>query len=214
MLSKSIKHCFSTACCKPITVAITGAAGNIGYASAFRIAAGAMFGECPVNLSLVDLPFAKQALKGVKEELLDCSFPLLNKINIATNPQDGFKNADYALLFGARPRGPGMERSDLLKANGAIFIEQGKALNDFANKNCKVIVIGNPCNTNCMIAKTYAPNLNPKNFSALTRLDQNRAIAQIRQKLGGVIGDYKKFAIWGNHSTTMFPDVSSATFKG
>lgn len=199
----------------PVRVTITGAAGNIGYAMAFRIAAGDMLGpDQPVILQLLEITPALDALKGVVMELNDCAFPLLHDI-VATDDADvAFKDCDYAMLVGARPRGPGMERKDLLEANGAIFGPQGKALNDHASRDVKVLVVGNPANTNSLIAQAAAPDLNPKNFTAMTRLDHNRALSQLAEKTGKHSTDIKNMIIWGNHSSTQYPDISNATIDG
>ncbi len=199
----------------PVRVAITGAAGNIGYAMAFRIAAGDMLGkDQPVILQLIEISPALEALKGVVMELRDCAFPLLTDVIATDDINVGFKDADYALLVGARPRGPGMERKDLLSANGAIFGPQGKALNDHANKEVKVLVVGNPANTNALIARAAAPDLNPRNFTAMTRLDHNRAMWQLAEKTGTHNTDVKNVVIWGNHSATQYPDISHCTISG
>lgn len=199
----------------PVRVAITGAAGNIGYQLAFRIASGDMLGkDQPVILQLIEITPALEALKGVVMELRDCAFPLLADVVATDDINVGFKGTDYALLVGARPRGPGMERKDLLEANGAIFGPQGKALNDNANKNVKVLVVGNPANTNSLIAQSAAPNLNPRNFTAMTRLDHNRAMWQLAEKTNTHVNDVKNVVIWGNHSATQYPDISHCTISG
>lgn len=199
----------------PVHVAVTGAAGQIGYALLFRIAAGEMLGkEQPVVLRLLEVTPAMKALDGVVMEILDCAFPLVADIVTSDDPNVAFKDADLAILVGAKPRGPGMERSDLLAANGGIFKLQGKALNDNAKRDVKVVVVGNPANTNALTAMRYAPDLNQRNFTALTRLDHNRAIAQLAAKTGATVRDIKKLIIWGNHSTTQYPDVSHATVGG
>ncbi len=199
----------------PVRVAITGAAGNIGYAMAFRIAAGDMLGkDQPVILQLIEIAPALDALKGVVMELRDCAFPLLVDVVATDDLNVGFKDTDYALLVGARPRGPGMERKDLLTANGAIFGPQGKALNDNASKDVKVLVVGNPANTNALIARAAAPDLNPRNFTAMTRLDHNRAMWQLAEKTGTHNTDVKNVVIWGNHSATQYPDISHCTISG
>jgi len=199
----------------PVRVAVTGAAGQISYSLIFRIAAGDMLGkDQPVILQLLEIPPAMGALEGVVMELNDCAFPLVAGIIPTDDPEVAFKNTEYALLVGARPRGPGMERSDLLKANGAIFTAQGKALNDFANPNVKVLVVGNPANTNCYIAMKNAPAINPKNFSAMMRLDQNRSLSQIAAKTGNHPSNVEKMVVWGNHSSTQFPDIGFATVDG
>ena len=199
----------------PVRVTITGAAGNIGYALAFRVAAGDMLGpDQPVILPLLEITPALDALKGVAMELNDCAFPLLRGLVTTDDANVAFKDCDYALLVGARPRGPGMERKDLLAANGAIFGPQGKALNDHASRNVKVLVVGNPANTNALIAQAAAPDLNPRNFTAMTRLDHNRALSQLAEKTGTHSTDVAKMTIWGNHSSTQYPDISHATVQG
>ncbi|UJF24480.1 malate dehydrogenase [Suttonella sp. R2A3] len=199
----------------PVRVTITGAAGNIGYAMAFRIAAGDMLGpNQPIILQLLEITPALDALKGVVMELNDCAFPLLQDIVATDDANVAFKDCDYAMLVGARPRGPGMERKDLLEANGAIFGPQGKALNDHASRDVKVLVVGNPANTNALIAQAAAPDLNPKNFTAMTRLDHNRALSQLAEKTDSHSTDIKHMTIWGNHSATQYPDISQASVKG
>jgi len=199
----------------PIRVTVTGAAGQIGYATLFRIANGDMLGrEQPVILQLLDLPQAQPMLRGVMMELEDCAFPLLQQIIITDDPRVAFKDTEVVLLIGARPRGKGMERKDLLEANGAIFTTQGKLLNELAARHVKVLVVGNPANTNALIAMKNAPDLNPRNFSAMMRLDHNRAIAQVAQKLFQPIRDVKKMIIWGNHSGTQYPDLDHAEIRG
>ena len=199
----------------PVRVTITGAAGNIGYALAFRIAAGDMLGpDQPVILQLLEITPALGALQGVVMELNDCAFPLLAGVVATDDASVAFKDTDYALLVGARPRGPGMERKDLLTANGAIFGPQGKALNDHASRDVKVLVVGNPANTNALIAQAAAPDLNPRNFTAMTRLDHNRALSQLAEKTGTHTTDVAKMIIWGNHSSTQYPDISHAIVKG
>ena len=200
---------------KPVRVAITGAAGQIGYQLCFRIAAGDMLGpDQPVILQLLEITPAMDALSGVIMELNDCAFPLLADVVGTDDANVAFKDTDYALLVGARPRGPGMERSDLLSANGKIFGPQGKALNDHASRDVKVLVVGNPANTNTLIAKAAAPDLNPRNFHAMTRLDHNRAMAQLAEKTGTHHGKIQKMIIWGNHSSTQYPDVRFAEVDG
>lgn len=195
----------------PVRVAVTGAAGQISYSLLFRIAAGEMLGnDQPVILQMLEITPALDALKGVAMELDDCAFPLLQGIVCTDDPNVAFKDTDYALLVGARPRGPGMERKDLLEANAAIFSVQGKALNDHASRDVKVLVVGNPANTNALIAQRNAPDLNPRNFTAMTRLDHNRALTQLGQKLGNPITDITKMTIWGNHSATQYPDLYHA----
>jgi len=201
----------------PIRVAITGAAGQIGYALVFRIASGQMFGpDQPVALNLIEVPAEKpmQALKGVAMELEDCAFPLLSDIVLASEPKVGFKDVNWALLVGAKPRGPGMERNDLIKDNGGIFTGQGRAINENAAKDVRVVVVGNPCNTNCMIAMHSAPDVPKERFSAMTRLDQNRAEAQLALKAGVAITAVKNTLIWGNHSATQVPDFLNTTIGG
>ena len=200
---------------QPLRVAVTGAAGNISYAMLFRIASGEMLGkDQPVILQLLEITPALDALKGVVMELEDCAFPLLADIVQTDDATVAFKDVDYALLVGARPRGPGMERKDLLEANAAIFSAQGKALNDVASRDVKVLVVGNPANTNALIAQRNAPDLDPRNFTAMTRLDHNRAIAQLAGKTDSTVNDVKKMIIWGNHSSTQYPDLTAATVNG
>ncbi|WP_410210485.1 malate dehydrogenase [Aquirhabdus sp.] len=200
---------------QPVRVAITGAAGQISYSLLFRIASGDMLGkDQPIILQLLEITPALEALKGVAMELDDCAFPLLAGIVQTDDPNVAFKDADYALLVGARPRGPGMERKDLLEANAAIFSVQGKAINDNASRGIKVLVVGNPANTNSLIAQRNAPSINPRQFTAMTRLDHNRAIAQLAAQTGTTVNDVKKMTIWGNHSATQYPDISQATVKG
>jgi malate dehydrogenase len=198
-------------------VAVTGAAGQIGYALLFRIASGEMLGkDQPVILQLLEIPAekAQNALKGVMMELEDCAFPLLAGMSAHSDPRTAFKDADVALLVGARPRGPGMERKDLLQVNAQIFTEQGKALNEVASRNVKVLVVGNPANTNAYITMKSAPDLPAKNFTAMLRLDHNRALSQIATKTGKAVGDIEKLVVWGNHSPTMYPDTRFATIGG
>ena len=198
----------------PIRITVTGAAGQIGYALVFRIAAGAMLGEKqPVVLQLLEIPPAMDALEGVVMELDDCAFPLLDAVETSDDPGVAFRDADIALLVGSRPRGPGMERKELLEANAAIFSVQGKALNDHASGTVKVLVVGNPANTNCLIAQRNAPDLDPNNFTAMTRLDHNRAIAQLAARTACSVSQIKGVSIWGNHSATMYPDLLSATVR-
>lgn len=199
----------------PVNVAITGAAGQIGYALAFRVASGQMLGaDTPVNLHLLEITPALGALQGVVMELNDCAFPTLNKIVATDDGQVAFKDCDVALLVGARPRGPGMERKDLLLANAQIFSAQGKALDAVANRNVRVLVVGNPANTNSLIAQRNAPNLNPRNFTAMVRLDHNRALAQLAEKTGTHYNNIRKVTIWGNHSATQYPDLHQALVDG
>jgi len=200
---------------EPVTVTVTGAAGAIGYAVLFRIAQGYMLGaDQPVILKLLEIPTGIEALQGVVMEINDCAFPLVKGIVPTTDPMEAFDACDYACLIGARPRGPGMERADLMKANAEIFSVQGKAINAKASRDVKVIVAGNPCNTNCLIAAANAPDLDPSQFSAMTRLDQTRAEHQVAQKCGVDVSDVDKLIIWGNHSATQYPDVSHATVGG
>ena len=199
----------------PVRVSITGAAGQIGYSLAFRIASGQMLGkDQPVILQLLEITPALDALKGVVMELDDCAFPTLAGIVATDDPNQAFKDTDFALLVGARPRGPGMERNDLLEANAAIFSVQGKALNDHASRDVKVLVVGNPANTNALIAQANAPDLDPRNFTAMTRLDHNRAKAQLAAKTDAHVNDIRQMTIWGNHSATQYPDISYATVSG
>ena len=199
----------------PVRVAITGAAGQISYSIIFRIASGNMLGkDQPVILQLLEIPPAMDALKGVVMELNDCAFPLVAGVVPTDDPNVAFKDTDYAVLVGARPRGPGMERSDLLKANAAIFSVQGKALNDHASRNVKVLVVGNPANTNALITLKNAPDLNPRNISAMMRLDHNRALSQLAEKTNSHTTKIEKMVVWGNHSSTQYPDLSYATVEG
>lgn len=199
----------------PIRVTITGAAGQIGYATLFRIANGDMLGhEQPIILQLLDLPQAQTMLRGVMMELEDCAFPLLQQIIITDDPKVAFRDTEIALLIGARPRGKGMERKDLIEANGAIFSEQGKLLNEYAERHVKVLVVGNPANTNALIAMRNAPDLDPRNFNSMMRLDHNRAVAQVAQKLFQPIHDIKKMIVWGNHSGSQYPDLDHAEIRG
>jgi malate dehydrogenase len=202
---------------KPVRVAVTGAAGQIGYALLFRIASGEMLGkDQPVILQLLEIPDekAQKALKGVMMELEDCAFPLLAGMEAHSSPDTAFKDTDYALLVGARPRGPGMERADLLAANAQIFTAQGKALDKVASRNVKVLVVGNPANTNAYIAMKSAPSLPRENFTAMLRLDHNRALSQVAAKTGTKVGDIEKLTVWGNHSPTMYADYRFATVGG
>jgi malate dehydrogenase len=200
---------------KPVRVTVTGAAGQISYSLLFRIGAGQMLGpDQPVILQLLEVPPAMKALHGVGMELDDCAFPLVQRIEASDDPNVAFKDTDYALLVGARPRGPGMERADLLAANGGIFKVQGKAINDHASRGIKVLVVGNPANTNAWTCMTAAPDINPRQFTAMTRLDHNRAVAQLSAKTGRPVAEIKKVIIWGNHSTTQYPDLSQASVGG
>ena len=202
---------------KPVRVAVTGAAGQIGYALLFRIASGEMLGkDQPVILQLLEIPDekAQKALKGVMMELEDCAFPLLAGMEAHSSPETAFKDTDYALLVGSRPRGPGMERAELLAINGAIFTAQGKALDKVASRNVKVLVVGNPANTNAYIAMKSAPGLPRENFTAMLRLDHNRALSQLAAKTGKAVASIKNMAVWGNHSPTMYADYRFATIDG
>ncbi len=199
----------------PVRVAVTGAAGQISYSLLFRIASGEMLGkDQPVILQLLEISPAMNALKGVAMELDDCAFPLLQNIICTDDANVAFKEVDYALLVGARPRGPGMERKDLLEANAAIFSVQGKAINDYASRDVKVLVVGNPANTNALIAQRNAPSIDPRQFTAMTRLDHNRAVTQLSQKLNVPLSAVKKLTIWGNHSSTQYPDLFHAQVNG
>ena len=199
----------------PIRVAVTGAAGQIGYSLLFRIASGEMLGkDQPIILQLLDLPQAQLTLKGVMMELEDCAFPLLTGMTATADPALSFRDAQVALLVGARPRSNGMERKDLLKANAAIFTLQGKALNEYADRNVKVTIVGNPANTNAWIAMRSAPNLGPKNFTAMLRLDHNRALTQLAAKTGTSVAGIEKLVVWGNHSSTMYADYRFASISG
>ena len=199
----------------PVNVAITGAAGQIGYALAFRVASGQMLGpDQPVNLHLLEITPALGALQGVMMELNDCAFPTLNRIVATDDAKVAFRDCHAALLVGARPRGPGMERKDLLLANAQIFSAQGKALDAVADRNVRVLVVGNPANTNSLIAMKNAPSLDPKRFTAMVRLDHNRALSQLAEKTGTHVTDLKKVIIWGNHSATQYPDLHHATVAG
>ena len=199
----------------PVRVTITGAAGQIGYQLAFRIASGQMLGkDQPVILQLLEIPPALPALNGVVMELDDCAFGTLADIIATDDPDVAFAYSDYALLVGARPRGPGMERKDLLEANAAIFSVQGKAINEHANRDIRVLVVGNPANTNALIASSNAPDIDPGRFTAMTRLDHNRALAQLARKTDAHVNDIRNMTIWGNHSATQYPDISNATVKG
>ena len=200
---------------KPVRVAVTGAAGQIGYALNFRIASGAMLGpDQPVILQLLEVPQAQEILKGVVMELNDCAFPLLTEVIATDRPEEAFKDADYALLVGARPRGPGMERKDLLEANAQIFSVQGKAMDQHASRDIRVLVVGNPANTNALIAASNAKSLDRRQFTAMTRLDHNRALYQLAAKLGTHVNDVRRVIIWGNHSSTQYPDLHHATVGG
>jgi malate dehydrogenase len=198
-----------------MNVAITGAAGQIGYALAFRVASGQLLGvDQPVNLHLLEITPALQALNGVVMELADGAFPRLNRIVATDDAKVAFRDCHVALLVGARPRGPGMERKDLLLANAQIFSAQGKTLNETADRNVKVLVVGNPANTNALIARSNAKDLDPRNFTAMTRLDHNRALSQLAQKTGAHVTDIRRMTVWGNHSPTQYPDISHTLVKG
>jgi malate dehydrogenase len=200
---------------EPVRVAVTGAAGQISYSLLFRIASGQLLGiDQPVILQLLEIPPAMEALSGVVMELHDCAFELVQEIVATDDPNVAFKDVDYALLVGSRPRGPGMERKDLLEANAAIFSVQGKSLNDHASRDVRVLVVGNPANTNSLIAQRNAPDLDPRHFTAMTRLDHNRAVTQLAQKTGKHVVDVKELSIWGNHSATQYPDISHASIDG
>ena len=200
---------------QPLNVAITGAAGQIGYALAFRVASGALLGaDQPVNLHLLEITPALPTLQGVLMELNDCAFPTLNKVVATDDARVAFKDCHAALLVGARPRGPGMERKDLLLANAAIFSVQGKALNDVASRDVRVLVVGNPANTNSLIAMKNAPDLSPQCFTAMTRLDHNRALSQLAEKTGAHVNDIQRMISWGNHSATQYPDINHCLVKG
>lgn len=198
-----------------VRVAITGAAGNIGYAAAFRVAAGNMLGvDQPIILKLIEIPPALDVLKGVEMELRDCAFPLLQDIVCTADVSEGFGDVDYVLSIGSKPRTKGMERADLLSENGKIFGPQGKAINDNASKDVKVLVVGNPANTNALIACNNAPDLNPYQFTSMMRLDHNRAISQLASKTGAAVTSIKQMVVWGNHSLTQYPDISHCTVDG
>jgi malate dehydrogenase len=199
----------------PVRVAVTGAAGQIGYAILFRIASGQLLGpDTPVHLSLLEIPAALKAVEGTAMEIDDCAFPLVAGVDITDDPNKAFDGANVALLIGARPRTKGMERSDLLEANGGIFKPQGKALNDHAASDIKVLVVGNPANTNCLIAKSHAPDIPAERFTSMMRLDHNRAIAQLAVKVGATVRDVTNMTVWGNHSPTQYPDIFHAKVKG
>ena len=200
---------------KPVTVTITGAAGNIGYALAFRVASGQMLGaDQPITLNLLEIPAAGAAVQGVVMELNDCAFSTLNKVTATSEPSIAFKDCKFAMLVGARPRGPGMERKDLLLENAKIFSAQGKALDAVADRDVRVLVVGNPANTNALIAQRNAPSLPPHRFTAMTRLDHNRGLAQLSEKTGMPLAEVRRATIWGNHSATQYPDLHHATVAG
>lgn len=198
-----------------VKVAVTGGAGAIGYSLLFRIASGELFGKKQrVQIRCVELPFAMDSLRGVSMELQDCAFPLLEGVFCTDDPDRGFEDIDYALLVGSKPRGPGMERGDLLKENGAIFTSIGKSLNKWARKSCRIVVVGNPANTNCLIAANNAPDIPVEQFSAMTRLDHDRGMGQLAKKAGCSVKAIQDFCIWGNHSPTMYPDISRCQMNG
>jgi len=200
---------------EPVRVTVTGAAGQIGYSLIFRIASGQMLGpNQPVILQLLELPQGAKSLEGVVMELKDCAFPLLRGVVQTDSVQKAFEGSDYALLVGAKPRSKGMERADLLKENGKIFAEQGRAINSYANRNIRVVVVGNPANTNAMITSHFAPKIPPKQITAMTRLDHNRGLAQLAEKANCKVTDIERFAIWGNHSATQYPDISHCMING
>ena len=199
----------------PIKITITGAAGHIGYALAFRIASGEMFGsDQPVILRLLEIPQAMSSVNGVGMELEDCALPLLHDIVMTDDQSIGFRETDYAILIGAKPRGKGMERKDLITDNAKIFSAQGRAINDHASENVRVLVVGNPANTNALIASSNAPDLDPTQFTAMTRLDHNRALGQLANKTNSLVADITRMSIWGNHSMTQYPDISNCLIKG
>ncbi len=199
----------------PVRVTVTGAAGQIGYSLVFRIASGQLLGpDQPIDLRLLEIPPAMGALEGVAMEIVDCAFPLLADLDLHDNPQDAFDGVNIALLVGSRPRTKGMERAELLSENGKIFTGQGKALNEHAASDVKVLVVGNPANTNCLIAMNNAPDVPPERFTSMMRLDHNRAVAQLANKVGVAVSDVSKMGVWGNHSPTMYPDLFHAEVKG
>lgn len=199
----------------PVKVTITGAAGHIGYALAFRVASGEMFGpDQPVILRLLEIPQAMSSLNGVGMELEDCALPLLHDVVLTDDPAIGFRETNYALLIGSKPRSKGMERNDLITENAKIFSAQGRAINDFASKDVRVLVVGNPANTNALIAASNAPDLKPSQFTAMTRLDHNRALGQLANKCNSLVADINRMTIWGNHSMTQYPDISNCLVNG
>jgi malate dehydrogenase len=224
MLSRSLRNAMklqsgvramSTASSDPKRVLVTGAAGNISYSILFRIASGEFLGKDQrIILHMLDLPMMQDALTGVKAELHDCAFPLLEDIVTTSDLSVAMKDIDHAFMVGAKPRGPGMERSDLLSQNGEIFVDVGKAMGDHAKRDCKTVVVGNPANTNCLILQHYAKGIHSDQFTAMTRLDQNRAMTQLALQTGTKVEDVKKLAVWGNHSPTMYPDIRNATCAG
>ncbi len=198
-----------------VRIAVTGAAGQIGYAVLFRIAEGDFLGaDQPVILHLLEVPRAIDAVRGVQMELEDCAFPLLQEVVVTADVEVAFRDVDYAFLIGAKPRGPGMERKDLIMENGQIFAPQGKAINEHASRDVKVLVVGNPANTNCLIAMSHAPDIDSRQFTAMTRLDHNRADSLLAKKCGLLVNDIRHIAVWGNHSSTQYPDVTHATIRG
>ncbi len=200
---------------KPVKVTITGAAGHIGYALAFRVASGEMFGpDQPVTLRLLEIPQALGSLNGVGMELEDCAFPLLHDIVLSDDPSIGFRDTDYALLIGAKPRSKGMERNDLILENARIFAAQGRTINDHASPDVRVLVVGNPANTNALIAAANAPDLDPTQFTSMTRLDHNRALGQLANKTNSLVADITRMTIWGNHSMTQYPEISNCMIRG
>lgn len=209
------KRAFSSGAKEAKRVVVTGGAGQISYSLLFRIASGQFLGaDQPIILHVLDLPFMSEVLKGVEMELNDCAFDTLQDIVATTDQSVAFKDVDYAFMVGAKPRGPGMERGDLLKDNGAIFVDTGKAMNDHASRDCKTIVVGNPANTNCLILSHHAPDIDSNNFTAMTRLDHNRALTQLAQKTNSTVDDIHNMVIWGNHSPTMYPDIRNTTVGG
>lgn len=200
---------------EPVKIAVTGAAGNIAYSLLWRLAAGEVYGSGqPVQLNLLEIEPALQAAQGVAMELLDSAFPLVTDIQVTTDPREAFRDVSAAFLIGAKPRSKGMERADLLEANGAIFTEQGAALNEVARRDVRVLIVGNPANTNALIASSHAPDLMPEQFNALMRLDHNRTVSQLSSKLDIPVADFAQIAVWGNHSATQFPDITYATAQG
>jgi malate dehydrogenase len=214
-LLKTAQRSFAISNAPPKRVAVTGACGNISYSVLFRLASGEFLGKDQrIILHLVDLPGSEQKMQGVQAELHDCAFPLLDDVVYTSDLNTGFKDVDYAFMIGSKPRGPGMERADLLKDNGKIFVGLGKAMADNASRDCKTIVVGNPCNTNCLILQHHAKGIPTENFTAMTRLDHNRAMTQLALKTGTKVTDIEKLCIWGNHSPTMYPDVRNCTIQG
>ena len=216
MLSRFVsRRSFATAQKEAKRVVVTGSAGNIAYALLFRIASGQFLGpDTPIILHLLDLPFMEDSMRGVQMELHDCAFNTLQEVKWTSNASEGFKEIDYAFLVGAKPRGPGMERADLIKDNGKIFVDTGKAINDNASRDVKTLIVGNPANTNALICAHHAKDIPNKNFHAMTRLDQNRALTQLALQTGSHVSDIENLVIWGNHSPTMYPDIRNTTVKG